>query len=362
LKPIGIGIIGCGLAGSLHATSYSSYTDPSKVKLIAACDANENAAKSMASEFKMDAYYTDVQKLLERKDIDAVSICLPHFLHADVTVAAAKAGKHVLCEKPMAITLEGCDRMIKAAKEAGVKLMIAENHRFLPAHTIIKQLVNEGRIGEIFLARAFEGVDGYMSLSKKNSWHFTWDKAGGGTLMDAGVHRCAVLRWLLGDVAFIRACWLEKQMIKLEDREEDNAMMLMKFKSGAMAEVVVSDTVVSPPSNRLELYGTEGTILEDHSWQKPVMVYSTKQGPWNHEWGTLEVEHEPYPGYYEISFRNEVQHFIDCILEDKEPQMSGNDGKAAIEMILMGYLCAKTGKVIERSDLYSAEARKYGIK
>jgi len=333
------------------------------VKLVAACDVNENAARNMANEFNMDAFYTNVQELLKRKDIDAVSICLPHYLHADVTVEGAKAQKHVLCEKPMATTLEGCDRMIKTAKEAGVKLMIAENHRFLPAHIKIKELVDEGRIGEIFLARAFEGVDGFRYLSKPNAWHFTWDKAGGGTLLDAGVHRCAVLRWLLGDVTFTRACWLEKVAIKLENRAEDNAIMLLKFKSGAMAEVVVSDTVVSPPTNRLELYGTEGTILEDHSWQKPVMVFTNKPGyPKSFDWDLPEVEHASYPGYYEISFANEVKHFVDCTLKDKEPEMSGEDGKAAVEMILMGYLSAKTGKSVTRNDLYSDAAKKLGIK
>jgi len=316
----------------------------------------------MANEFDMDAYYTNLQKLLERKDIEAVSICLPHHLHADVTVAAAKAGKHVLCEKPMAITLEDCDRMIKATKEAGVKLMIAENHRFLPAHIKIKELVDEGRIGEIFLARAYEGYNVITELSGPNSWRGSPDRAGGGTLLDAGIHHCAVLRWLLGDIAFARACWLERLVVKLENKAEDNAIMLLKFKNGAMAEVVVSDTVVSPPTERLELYGTEGTIIEEHAWQKPVMVYSHKPGPWGYEWETPEVEHEPYPGDYRISFGNEVKHFVDCILMEKETEMPGEEGKATVEMVLMGYLSAKTGKIVKRSDLYSPMARKHGIK
>jgi len=362
LKPLGVGIIGCGFAGGLHANSYDTLAQQSKVKLIAVCDVNENAAKTMATEFNLDAYYTKWQDLLKRKDIGAVSVCLPHFLHADVTVAAAKAGKHVLCEKPMAITLTDCDRMINAAKGANVKLMIAENHRFLPVHIKIKELVDEGRIGRIFLARAYEGYNVITELSSPNSWRADPDRAGGGTLLDAGIHHCAVLRWLLGDVAFARACWLEKLVVKLENRAEDNAIMLLKFKSGAMAEVVVSDTVVSPPTERLELYGTEGTILEDHSRQKPVMVYSTKPGPWNYEWETSEVEHEPYPGDFRISFGNEVKHFVDCILEDKETEMPGEEGKAAVEMVLMGYLSAKTGKVVKRSDLYSPMARKHGIK
>jgi len=362
LPPLGVGIIGCGFAGSLHANSYATVAQQGKVKLVAACDVNENAAKSLANEFSMDAFYTRVQDLLERKDVNAVSICLPHYLHADVTVKVVRAGKHVLCEKPMAITLEDCDRMIKAAKEAGVKLMIAENHRFLPAHIEIKELIDEGRIGEIFLARAYEGYDVIKELSNSNSWRGNTDRAGGGTLMDAGIHHCAVLKWFLGDVEYVRACWLEKLVVKLENKPEDNAIMLLKFKSGAIAEMVVSDTVVSPPTERFELYGTEGTILEDHAWQKPVMVYSRKPGPWGYEWETLEVEHEPFPGDYRISFGNQVKHFVDCILEDKQPKVSGEDGKAAVEMILMGYLSAKTGKIVKRSDLYSPMARKHGIK
>jgi len=311
----------------------------------------------------MDAYYTNVQDLLKRKDIDAVSICLPHFLHADVTVAAAKAGKHVLCEKPMAITLADCDRMINAAKGANVKLMIAESVLFLPAFMKVKELVAEGRIGEVYLARAYEGVNEISNRLNPNAWHDTPDRAGGGVLLDMGVHFNALLRWILGDVEYVRACWTDKLVIKVPNKAEDNAIMLLKFKSGAMAEVVVSDTMVSPPTNRLELYGTEGTILEDHSWQKPVMVFTSKPGyPKSFDWDIPEVEHEPYPGYYVISFRNEVKHFVDCILEDKQPKMSGEDGKAAVEIVHMGYMAEKSGKAATHNDLYSDAAKKLGIK
>jgi len=362
LKPLGVGIIGCGVAGGLHANSYDTVAQQGKVKLVAACDVNENAAKTMATEYKMDAHYTDWRDLIKRKDINAVSICLPHYLHADVTVAAARAGKHVLCEKPMAITLKDCDRMIKAAKEANVKLMIAESVLFLPAFMKAKELVAEGMIGEVYFARAYEGVNEIPRTSVPEHWHDTPDKAGGGVLMDMAVHFNALLRWILGEVEHVRACWTDKLVVKVENKAEDNAIMLAKFKNGAMAEIVVSNTLISPAFNRLELYGTEGTIFEDHSLEKPVKVFSTKPGPKSFDWCEPEVEHEPYPGYYVISFRNEVQHFVDCILEDKKPKMSGEDGKAAVEMVHMGYMAEKTGKIIGRSDLYSDTARKLGIK
>ena len=362
MKPLGVGIIGCGVSGSLHANSYDTVAQQGKVKLVAACDVNEKAAKTMANEYKMDAHYTNWQDLIKRKDIDAVSVCLPHYLHADVTIAAEKAGKHVLCEKPMAITLEDCDRMIKAAQEADVKLMIAESVLFLPAFMKVKELVAEGRIGEVYRVRAYEGVNEIPRASVPEHWHDTPDKAGGGVLLDMAVHFTALLRWILGDVEHVRACWTDKLVVKVENKAEDNAIMLAKFKNGAMAEIVVSNTQLSPAFNRLELYGTEGTIFEDHSWQKPVMVFSTKPGPKSFDWYMPEVEHEPYPGFYVISFRNEVQHFVDCILEDKQPRVSGEDGKAAVEMVHMGYMAEKTGKIIGRSDLYSDIARKLGIK
>jgi predicted dehydrogenase len=227
----------------------------------------------------------------------------------------------------------------------------------------VKELVAEGRIGEVYLARAFEGVNEIPNRLNPKAWHDTPDRAGGGVVLDMGVHFAALLRWILGDIERVRACYTDKIVIKTPNKAEDNAIILMTFKNGAMAEIVVTNTMVSPPFNRFELYGTEGTIFEDHSQEKPVTVFTNKPGyAKSFDWDTPEVEHETYPGYYVISFRNEVQHFVDCILEDKMPRMLGEDGKVAVEMMHMGYMAEKTGKSITRNDLYSDAAKKLGIK
>ncbi|MEX2705079.1 MAG: Gfo/Idh/MocA family protein [Candidatus Freyrarchaeum guaymaensis] len=271
MRQVRVGIVGCGAAAAHHSVAYRKIGD--KVELVAAYDTNEKRAKRLAKTYGMDVC-GEYQTLLSRSDVNAVIIALPHHFHSDATIAACEAGKHVLCEKPMAPTLEECDAMIKAAEKAGVKLVIAENHRFLPAHRTVQDYVSRGMISDVLLARAYEGVSEIPDLSKADHWKGSPALAGGGVLMDAGVHRFSVLRRLFGEVESVY-CWLAKRVVKLENKAEDNAMMFLKFENGAIAEVVVSFTVISPPTNRLELYGTEGTILEDHVWEKPVPVYST---------------------------------------------------------------------------------------
>jgi predicted dehydrogenase len=155
-------------------------------------------------------------------------------------------------------------------------------------------------------------------------------------------------------------CWLAKQIIKLENKAEDNAMMFLKFESGCIGEIFVSDTVFSTPNNRLEFYGTEGTILEDHSWKKPIQIFSTaeKTGENRHQWFSPEVEHDPFPGYYIISFHNEDEQFAECVLEDKEPVFTPEEAKKAVAVALLCYLSAKTGKIATRSDLEKVASTK----
>ncbi|MEX2753542.1 MAG: Gfo/Idh/MocA family protein [Candidatus Freyarchaeota archaeon] len=348
MRQVKIGVLGCGTAAHFHASA-CKYVD--KIKLVSAFDVNYENAKKLADIYNLTVS-RNYQDIMKNDDIDAVLITLPHHLHAELTVAAAEAGKHILCEKPMAPTLEECDKMIKAARKAGVKLMIAENHRFLPAHQLIKKTLETGLIGTPLLVRGYEGVDETPDLSKPEHWKGSPEKAGGGVLMDAAVHKFAILNWMLGDV-HSAYCWLAKQIIKLQNKAEDNAMMFLKFENGCIGTVVVSDTVFSPPNNRLEFYGTEGTILEDHSWKKPVQIFSTSKeaGEHRYQWFSPDVEHEPFPMYYIISFRNEDTHFAECILNDREPAFSPEEAKKAVEVALLCYLSAKSGKIVTRSDL-----------
>jgi predicted dehydrogenase len=343
------GIIGVGSAWGFHS---AGTRNNKKIKFTSAYDINEKAVKRTAKQYKME-YYTDLDKFL-KTDIDAVLIMVPHYLHEKMVIASAEAGKHVLCEKPMATTLEGCDQMIKAAKQAGVKFMIAENHRFLPAHKYIAESVHKGLIGNVFLIRAYEGVNEIPGLMREGFWKGHPILAGGGCLMDMGAHKFAAINWILNDDVESAYSWITKECTNLEEKAEDNAMTFIKFKKGTIADVVVSFNVISKPTNQIEIYGTKGTIIEDHSWfSKPVKIYSLHEemGENKGRWYEPDIEHGPYPTYYEISARLEDNYFTECILQDKEPEFTPEQARNAIAVILMGYLSVRQGRPVTYNDL-----------
>jgi len=357
LKSINFGVIGGGIAARFHlAACKRSYN----VRYTAVYDINEKNTKKIARVYKLSPYYSLDEFL--NSDIEAVLVAVPHFLHEKYTSLAAEYGKHVLCEKPMATTLEGCDRMIEAAHEANVKLMVAENHRFLPAHQWIKDAVQAGWIGKPFLVRSYEGVNEIPNLEKPG-WKGHPIKAGGGSLMDMGAHKFATIQWILNDRVEFAYAWLVKQCTKLEEKAEDNAMMFLKYKSGVIAETVVSFTVVTPPTNTLEIYGTLGSIIENHEWKSPIRFNSYHQDMTTIRglWYEPRVIHGAYPTYYDISARLENEYFAECILEDKTPKFTPEQAKEAIATVLLGYLSAQLGRTTTYDELMEV-ARTKGTK
>jgi predicted dehydrogenase len=314
-------------------------------------DINEKTARRSAKVNKM-TYCSSIDDLL-KSDIDAVLIMVPHFLHERYVIAAAEADKHVLCEKPMATTLEGCDDMIKATEKAGVKFMIAENHRFLPAHKYIMEAVQSGLVGKVFLVRSYEGVNEIPGLMKSGYWKGHPIMAGGGALMDMGAHKFATINWILNDKVESAYCWLTKQCTNLSEKAEDNAMVLLKYLQGTIVETIVSFTVISPPTNSLEIYGTKGTIIENHEWKKPVKIFSNHESMGNNKgkWYEPDIKHGPFPKYYEISMGIEDSYFTDCIINDVKPNFSPEQAREAIKTVLLSYLSAKTEKFVTVDDL-----------
>jgi len=343
MKRVNIGIIGLGRVADAHARGY--LTIPSKAKIMATVDINKAIAKQRAAEWGAEIWLTDYERLLRMDNIDAVDICVPHYLHAEIAVAAAEAGKHILLEKPIATTLNDADKIISASRKAGVKLMIAENVRFVPAHRFAKNLLDDGVIGKVFLTRSHQGGSELERMMDPKSWKGTPDRCGGGVLIDSGVHRIELFRWLLGEVENVYA-WTSKQVVKLEGKCEDNVLVMLRFKNGALGQLDSSWTVVSPWNETMDLYGTDGTILIDLSWTRPLAFYSRKAKSRNDAWLRPSIEHSP-TDWWVNSIKRETQSFVDCILEDKEPEVKGEDGKATLEIALAAYKSARTGKVVK---------------
>lgn len=334
MKQVSCGLIGAGRIAKIHS---SSIAEISNAKLVAVADLALDRAKETAEDHKADVY-KDYKELLKRKDIDAVIIAVPTHAHRAVTVDAAEAGKHVYCEKPIALTLREADEMIEATRKAEVKIMIGEQVRFLFSR--VKKLLDKGVLGDINIIRS------YLLSWPPSDWMCD-PKKGGGMIIDTSVHNADLIRWLTGSE--VEKVYAESRAFMIdrckEMMTEDNAIYLLKMKNGVIGEVYSSWTGKGAGGFSLEIFGTKG-VMFSHPQSQPLAVFSAKNIPnefisegWN---STSFLSPIKAMGWFDS-----LKHFIDCIVKDKEPIINGKEGRADLEVVLAAYKSSKTGKSIK---------------
>ncbi len=328
---IRVAIIGCGSISRSHARGYLQ--SPDLFEVVACCDERRELAEERAQQLGARLVTTDYREVITRDDVDAVDICLPHYLHAEVAIAAAEAGKHILIEKPIANTLEEADAMIEAAKKSGVVLMVAHNERYMPVYRKAKDLVEQGFLGRIFLARADHNQ--FVSIDSR---HWLWRKetAGGGVLIGSGIHRVDILRWLVGEIVRV---WHRQVIVpeRFSDEVEAASVTIFEFADGAIGELTCNwsayGATSAPWYELLWLYGTEGSLHNVGG----LFVASEKLPE-------SSGKHVQIPLPDEDSFVNEIRHFGECVLEGKTPLTSGEEGRKSLAVVLSAYQAAETGK------------------
>lgn len=260
---INVGVIGCGkIAQVRHLPEYSDNAD---ANIAAVTSLNRERAEEVGRKYSARVYAT-YEELLDDPAIDAVSVCTANASHCAITVSALKAGKHVLCEKPMATTLEDCELMVRTASETGKRLMIAHNQRFAPAHITAKDLLGQGAIGELLTFRTVfchKGPESW-TINPGDNWFFDADRAAFGVLGDLGVHRIDLLHYLTGGrITSVRAT------LKTLDKKnhtggkiglDDNALCIFEMDNGSTGTMAVSWTCYGPEENSTVLYGTQGVM------------------------------------------------------------------------------------------------------
>jgi len=352
-KKIGIGIIGAGTISNFHARGYLK---DERTKIVAVCDVVKEKAIEKAKKWGASKWYTDSNKLLENKDIDAVDICLPPAFHAPVAIAAAEAGKHVFVEKPMALTLKDCDGMIEAAKSNNVKLMVGHNQLFFPSHNEAKRLI-ETEIGRpiVLVTRLHNGLP-------VGGWRAD-PKISGGFLAEACIHRFYVSRYLMGEIKQV-SCRISKTQPEL--LTEDIVMVSMEFENGSFGSLSANSGGPYPLwDDRTEIIGSEGLVIvngvEDQIWPGPPLLFY-KGGQWKvyckrkisdemrEMFGETADEISFTPNEIDTdfakTFSREVQHFVDCIIDNKTPTVSGEEGKRITQVIQACHESAKKGTVV----------------
>ncbi|MEK5069946.1 Gfo/Idh/MocA family protein [Sporosarcina sp. FSL K6-1508] len=327
MSKLRVAVIGCGsIARYRHLGEYANH---SAVDIVAVCDIVEKRAQKTAQQYGAKAY-TDYKNLLEVEKIDAVSVCLPNYLHAPVSIAALEAGCHVLCEKPMATSKEEALEMINAAKSHDKKLMIAHNQRFVPSHTKARALIASGEVGKIYSFRTAFGHGGPegWSIDGKDSWFFNKEQAFIGAMGDLGVHKADLLRYLLGE-EFVEVAGFIETSAKENTDVDDNAVCILKSESGVIGTLAASWAYTAKEDNSTIIYGDHATLrLEDNPNYSLIVQYKNGETV-NYELGGIQSNAEGGQTTTHI-----IDHFVESIVQDTEPLINGVEGMKSLEVIL----------------------------
>lgn len=337
-----IGLIGSGFVSSIHLESLRRVP---AAEVVAVASPTESNVRRFAEEGGIPNWFTDYRKLLEMDEVDIVVLGLPNDLHCEATEAAADAGKHVIVEKPMACTLDECDRMIAACDSAGVKLMYAEELCFAPKYVRMKQLVDEGALGEVFLVKQSEKHDGPHS-----GWFWDVDRSGGGVMLDMGCHGIEFARWILGKPTIRNVyCDLKLNMHSDKTRGDDTSLLVIDFEGGATAYIEEAWSKLGGMDDRAELHGTDGVAYADLLRGNSILTYSEAGYGYAVEkaGATKGWSFAIYEEIWNYGFPQEFEHFVDCVLHDKEPLETGHDGRIVMEALFAAYASAGQGHRIE---------------
>lgn len=343
-KIIRVGIIGCGkIAQVRHIPEYAA--NP-RAKLTGFVDFVASRAEEMAARYGGKAYASE-EELLADPEIDAVSVCVANAAHADVTLKALRAGKHVLCEKPMAVTMEQCREMVAQAERSGKYLMIGQNQRFAPAHVKAKQLLESGVIGTVRTFKTcfgHDGPDNWSIDSGTSNWFFDKSKSAFGAFADLGVHKTDLICFLLNSrVAEVQASITTLDKLDKEGRPvevDDNAVCIYRMESGAVGTMTASWSYYGREDNSTVLYGTEG-IMGIYADPQHSIVVHKKDG------GTLYYDTDAIQTNACQTNSGIIDAFVDALSRGEEPPVSGREVLASMEAVFAAAEAARTGTTIK---------------
>ena len=338
-----VGIIGSGFIADIHAESFQIMPDEAEV--VAVASPPQCGAEEMAKKYNIGRVFTDYKKMLAEGDIEMVAIAAPNYLHAQMTVDIANAGKHIVCEKPLCMTLEEADLMIDTCKKKGVLLMYAEELFFTPKYVKAKQMADEGAFGKVYMVKQCE-----KHFGPHAPWFWDVEKSGGGVFMDMGCHGIAFCYWFLGRPKIKNVyCQMATHVHGDKTKGEDDSICIIEFDNGAIGLVEDSWARRGGMEDRIEVYGEGGVTYADLHMGNALPTYSeygygyaVEKAPATKGWG--------YPVFEELwnyGFPQEMHHFARCVRGKDEPQATGEDGRVVQEVLYAGYQSAGIGRKVE---------------
>lgn len=347
-----VGLIGCGGISNAHARAYKTL-GPSIARVVAAADVSPELAQRRGQELEAELIATDYRTVIDNPHVEAVDICLPHYLHAEVALAAIQAGKHVLVEKPMACSMTEAHQMVQAAERAGTTLMVAQVQRYVPSYRGVRRLVETGELGPIRAVR-FDSMQNLHEILPHNHWLFDGALAGGGIVISVSVHRIDLVRYLVGEVKRV-ASFCRTGNPPYKNGAEDYASATLEFESGAIGEHFATYSGFRMPySEMFMIFGDDGAVHAVPELGKSMgpAFYASRQHdgapPEAKGWGRaytgfLPVEPDRGDLPSDEGFTNEIHHFATCCRSGAEPLSSGRNNLGTMAVIFGMYESARRG-------------------
>ena len=356
-NPIRVGIVGCGRISDLHEMGYRGRDD---ARIVAVCDAKRKRAqeKARAWGIESDKVYTDYEKLLADPEIDLVELLVPHHLHAGMTVAACRAGKHVSVQKPMALSVAEADQMIQAAERAGVVLRVYENFVFYEPHVRAKEMIEAGEIGEPQMIRLHVNTGtadtGWKVPLSAWAWRFDEQRCGGGPLIfDHGYHLFSLARYLMGEVERVTA-WIDESPVVPTKTLDAPATIMFQFKSPRRYGVLdfahtpnmQIESLYYADDDRVEVIGDRGILFINRCTARTVdlpelmMFRDGKTTP-------IPVEGVEWHD----SFIACTRHLITVLRDGGQPVLDGPSGRAVLQFTLAALVSAREGREVRPDDV-----------
>jgi predicted dehydrogenase len=286
--------------------------------------------------------FSDAEEMLSSGRIEAVSICTPHPSHAPVLIAAARHGVHAIVEKPLTTDLAEADRMVEAAREAGIKFGTIFQRRFFPASQRIRRAIDEGRLGKVTLGECFARLHRDRAYFARDAWRGKWDTEGGGALMNQAVHVVDLLQWYMGPAVEVYGRWAT---LKHGDyiEVEDTVVATIAFENGALAIIEAATTFDPPFGFRVAVHGTSGATVsleESPESEQAVTDVWTFEGE-EEQRAAWERDERGRPGFPEFH-RLQLEDFVRAIIEDRDPAVTGEEGRKSLELIQAIYRTQQT--------------------
>ena len=346
MRALRTAVVGCGKVGHLHAKALSRLSES---VFVAVCSRNLQRAKQFAAQYNVEAY-NDVEEMIAKSRVEALTVCTPHPQHAEPAVKAAQAGVHVLIEKPLASSLEDCDAIINAGRKKGVRIGTVSQRRFYTPCQRVKRAIEDGKLGRPILGSVAMYGWRDQAYYQSDPWRGSWKAEGGGVLVNQAPHQLDLLQWFLGPIDELFGYWANLNHPYIE--VEDTAVAVLRFKNGALGNIVVSNSQNPALYGRVYVHGSNGAsvgVQTDGGAMFIAGMSNITEPPYNDLW-TVPGEQELMKKWQKEDAEfflsiNAMEHyhqlqigeFLRAVIDSHEPLVTGEEGRKTVEIFTALY-------------------------